>query len=158
MNRFHALLLSIASVLPLACLASTSQAGTYEKYLSADEVKTVAGMDAVTLKPEKDTEPLKFTNGGGSPILSVRFATAKTYNKEEAKKIGIFKESLSGIGEDAFSSPSADPQYSLYFKKGPLAVTLTAFYNANSKSGAPTPYFFTIDQLKELAKRIASKI
>jgi hypothetical protein len=149
---------SLLPVFMTLSFCTVANAGEYEKYLTAAEVKEATGFKEVVQKPENGREPLKFVNENGSIILTVRFSTAKTYNKAEAVKLQLVKEELKGIGEDAYVGPQGDLPYLLTFKKGSLAVNMTNFVNAKSTKTGEASLYLTLDQVKALAKIIAAKI
>jgi len=153
-----------ALLLGLFVLTVAAQAGMYDKYLSAADVSKLTGLQAVTMKA--DASELTFRSGKHL-FLTVRFTKftkpqAYTDTKKTVATTGKITQ-IKGIGEDAFSAAAlgSDVDYLIYVKKGNLYVTLTDFYSSErisaGKKGADQLYL-TMDQLKAIAKLIASKL
>ena len=154
MNRKPFLLLFAIIVLGYC---SAAHAQTLDTYLSAADIEKATGLKEVKLS--KSTQhglagTLQFKNKEGKTILSVKFNNASFYNKSEAAKVIKVQGDIKGIGEDAFYGAdfSDSPNY-LCFKKGKYRVELAAFIS--SKDVKP---FLNIEQLKALAKAVASRM
>ena len=139
------------------CFCSAVAAETFDKYISAADIEKVTGLQDVKLSKSSQhgsAGTLQFKNKEGKTILEVKFNKSSLYDRSEKAKIVNVKGDIKGIGEDAFyaSNFSDSPNY-LCFKKGKFSVDLAAF--VKREDGKP---FLTIEQLKELAKVIASRI
>jgi hypothetical protein len=139
------------------CCCSAVAAETFDKYISAADIEKVTGFQDVKLSKNSQhgsAGTLEFKNKEGKTILSVKFNKSSLYDRAEKAKVVNVKGDIKGIGEDAFyaSNFSDSPNY-LCFKKGNFSVDLAAF--VKREDGKP---FLTLEQLKELAKIIASRI
>ncbi len=148
------------SLLFVFCLGVAAQAGIFDKYLSPGDIEKVTGFKGVKLSQSSGKGLFgneTFRDGNKHLILKVRFMRVALYKKDEAKKLGLVKADVKGIGEDAYIGPKVDDPYIVSFKKGPMYVDLSSFYNSQSK-GSKLMLFINIDQLETLAKIVASHI
>ena len=148
--------LSLFAVMVI-CFCSAVAAETLDKYIFAADIEKVTGLQDVKLSKSSQhcsAGTLQFKNKEGKTILEVKFNKSSLYDRSEKAKVANVKGDIKGIGEDAFyaSNFSDSPNY-LCFKKGKYSVDLAAF--VKREDGKP---FLTLEQLKELAKIIASRI
>jgi hypothetical protein len=139
------------------CFCSAAAAETLDKYITAADIEKVTGFQDVKLSKSSEhgsAGTLEFKNKEGKTILTVKFNKSSLYDRAEKAKVVNVKGDIKGIGEDAFygSNFSDSPNY-LCFKKGKFSVDLAAFIKR--EDGKP---FLNLEQLKELAKIIASRI
>jgi len=139
------------------CFCSAVAAETLDKYITAVDIEKVTGLQDVKLSKSSQhgsAGTLQFKNKEGKTILEVKFNKSSLYDRSEKAKVVNVKGDIKGIGEDAFyaSNFSDSPNY-LCFKKGKFSVDLAVF--VKREDGKP---FLTLEQLKALAKIIASRI
>jgi hypothetical protein len=151
--------LALMSLLVLAGFAATAiAAGQYDHIITAADVEKLTGLTGVKQVPR---EPLnKFRNGDlnfvtktDQPLLMIQFRPGFMLETLKADS-GYFKAAVKGIGDEAFTSPSFDPQFSLNFRKGQYVAIVTTDIDPKDKKKT----MLSMDQLTALAKLVASRM
>jgi hypothetical protein len=149
---------ALLSVLLLSGFAVRAFAGQYDHIIAAADVEKITGLTGVKQVPR---EPLnKFKNGdlnfvgsNNEPILMIQFRPLFVFDAMKADG-GYFKAPLQDVGEEAFTSPAFDPQFSVNFRKGNYIAVVTTHIDPKDKSKT----VLKMDQLIALAKLIAQRM
>lgn len=137
--------------------AGTSPAGQFDAIISAADVEKVTGMTGVKQVPRDRTS--KFKNGDlnfiviDQPILMIEFRPGFAFEAMKTDS-GYYKTPVQGIGEEAFTSPAFDPQFSVNFRKGKYVAVITTHIDGKDKKRT----ILSMDQLVSLAKLVASRM
>jgi hypothetical protein len=132
--------------------------GQFDNILTTADVEKATGLSGVKQVPR---EPLnKFKNGDlnfvqsdGTPILMIQIRPDFVYETMKSDS-GYFKAALPGIGEEAFTSPAFDPQFSINMHKGHYVTVVTTHVDPKDK----TKTVLKMDQLIAIAKIVASRM
>ncbi len=129
-----------------------------DKFLTVADVEKASGIHGVTLIPHSQKTGggriLLFGTSGEPIILMFKMSDKLDYL---GYKKAYFKTDLTGLGDQAFQGISipGNPPNMVIFTKGNDCVYLVA----SAKSGVkPAQNFFTIEQLIQLAKIVASRM
>jgi len=133
-------------------------AGDLTKSLSISDVEKVTGLSGLKLVPRDQkskvlTGDLNFVDPSGQPVLIIQFRPLFVFEKWKADG-GSFKESVSGVGDDAFMGPAFDPQFFVDFKKGDHTVVVSTVISSDDMMKTVLP----MEKLIEIGKLIASRI
>ncbi len=156
MKKFVLAMMSFAL---MAGLAATLHAeGQFDHIINAADVEKITGLKGVKQVPREKLN--KFRNGDlnfvlsdDKPILMVQFRPSYVFAAMKADS-GYVKASIPGVGEEAFSSPAFDPQFSVNFLKGKYYAIVTTHVDSKNK----TQTVLKMDQLIAIAKLVASKM
>jgi hypothetical protein len=156
MRKWHVAMVFFMIVAGLS--ATAFAAGQFDHIISAADVDKATGLTGVKQVPR---EPLnKFRNGdlnfvqkNDQPLLMVQFRPAFMLETLRSDS-GYFKASVPGVGEEAFTSPSFDPQFSINFRKGNTVAIVTTHIDPKDKKKT----ILSMDQLIALAKLVASRM
>lgn len=99
---------------------------------------------------------LNFATADGVQVLLLTDASADLWDESKAAT-GMLLEEVTGVGDEAFIGPDASmavEPYMITFRAGDRMFSLASFLDVN---GGGTTYF-TIDQLKELAGIVVSRL
>lgn len=135
----------------------SSPAAQFDNIISAADVEKVTGMKGVKEVPRDRTS--KFKNGdlnfivNNQPILMIEFRPAFAFDAMKADS-GYYKTAMQGIGEEAFTSPAFDPQFSVNFRKGRYVAVITTHIDSKDKKRT----ILSMDHLVSLAKLVASRM
>lgn len=156
MKRFFTALMVVTLV--SAFLTMSATAGSFDKLLTISDVEKITGLKGVKLVPRDHkskvlTGDLNFVDGNGQPVLIVQFRPLFVYDKWKSDG-GSFKESVSGIGEDAFTGPAFDPQFYVDFKKSNHTVVVSTVISSEDMMKTVLP----MEKLFEIGKLIASRL
>jgi hypothetical protein len=153
------LFLVIMSLTIIASLSATVYAeGQLDHVISAADVEKITGLMGVKQVPREKLNKfrngdLNFVAGDDKPILMIQFRPGYVFAAMKSDS-GYVKASVPGVGQEAFSSPSFDPQFSINFLKGNYYAIVTTHVDAKDK----TKTVLNMDQLIAIAKLVASKM
>ncbi len=153
------LFLAIMALAIMAGLAATVYAeGQFDHVINAADVEKITGLKGVKQVPREKLN--KFRNGDlnfvmsdDKPLLMIQFRPSYVFAAMKADS-GYVKASVPGIGEEAFTSPAFDPQFSVNFLKGKYYAIVTTHVDEKDK----TRTVLKMDQLIAIAKLVASKM
>lgn len=153
MKKFFLAMMSLAI---MACLSATVYAeGQFDHVINAADVEKITGLKGV--KQVSREKLNKFRNGdlnfllsNDKPLLMIQFRPSYVFAAMKADS----KASIPGVGEEAFSSPAFDPQFSVNFLKGNYYAIVTTHVDEKDK----TKTVLKMDQLIAIAKLVASKM
>jgi hypothetical protein len=138
-------------------ISSTGHAGQYDKLFSVSDVEKGSGLTGLKTVANGQLKAaggdLNFATEKNKMVLMVQVFNSDWYERYKGQK-GYFKAEVKGVGDAAFKGLAADPQLSLFIKKGNSCVVLTTFYNLLGKP----PTMMTMDQLIDLGKLITGRI
>jgi len=143
----------------LAGLAgAAAAAGQYDHIITAADVEKITGLTGVKQVPREALN--KFRNGdlnfvlaNDQPILMVQFRPSFIFDQMKSDS-GYYKAAVPGIGEEAFTSPSFEPQFSINIRKGHYMAVVTTHVDPKDKAKT----VLKMDQLNALAKLVASRM
>src|SRR5512141_1471015 len=97
--------------------AGDAAAGQFDRIISASDVEKVAGLTGVKQVPRDQSSKFKngdlnFVTGADQPILMIEFRPVFVFDAMKSDS-GYYKKPLAGLGEEAFTSPAFDPQFSV---------------------------------------------
>ncbi len=150
--------LTISFLLVLGMIAPVLASGQFDHILTTADVEKATGLTGVKQVPR---EPLnKFRNGDlnfvlrdGTPVLMIQFRPSFVFDAMKSDS-GYFKSPLTGIGEEAFTSPAFDPQFSINLHKGHYVSVVTTNVDPRDK----TRTVINMDKLIVIAKIVASRM
>jgi hypothetical protein len=156
MKKFVLAMMSLAII---AALSATVYAeGQFDHVINAADVEKITGLKGVKQVPREKLN--KFRNGDlnfilsdDKPLIMIQFRPSYVFAAMKADG-GYVKASIPGVGEEAFSSPAFDPQFSINFLKGKYYAIVTTHVDAKDK----TKTILKMDQLIAIAKLVASKM
>ncbi|MBI5232019.1 MAG: hypothetical protein HY876_07635 [Coriobacteriales bacterium] len=128
----------------------------YSKLLTPADVKKASGVSVKLAKPNPEkgaAGDLNFVDGSGRLIVMANFGDKAWFDANTGGP--NYREPLAGVGEAAFTGPSADVSNKVYqvgALKGDTAVLLTSFFQ--EKGGDP---ILSQAELAELAKAVVSR-
>jgi len=153
MKKFFLAMLSLAIIAGLS--ATLYAEGQFDHVITAADVEKLTGLKGVKQVPREKLN--KFRNGdlnfllsNGKPLLMIQFRPSYVFATMKADS----KSSIPGVGEEAFSSPAFDPQFSVNFLKGNYYAIVTTHVDEKDKTNT----ILKMDQLIAIAKLVASKM
>jgi hypothetical protein len=156
MKKIFGALISFLIVVSFA--ESVCSAGQFDRIISASEVEKITGLTGIKQVPRDPKD--KFRNGDlnfvgkhDEPLVMLQFRPSFVVDAMKSDS-GYFKASLQGIGDEAFSSPAFDPQFSVNFVKGNYLAVVTTDIDPKDKKKT----VLTMDQLVSIAKLVASRM
>lgn len=156
MKKFVLAMLSLAIIAGLS--ATLSAEGQFDHVITAADVEKITGLKGVKQVPREKLN--KFRNGDlnfvlsdDKPLFMIQFRPSYVFAAMKADS-GYVKASVPGVGEEAFSSPAFDPQFSINFLKGNYYAIVTTHVDAKDK----TKTVLKMDQLIAVAKLVASRM
>ncbi len=135
---------------------------TPQSLITVADVEKVSGLTGIKQQVQGDS--LTFRTQDNKLVLKVQVRNDRIYKQTKAEKLS-FHASVSGIGDDAFDSPSDDinmgvrspdgkkQPYLLWFLKGGTSVSLTTY-----ASSSHPQFYLSQDKLRELAKVMVSRL
>ena len=150
--------LTLSFLIVFGMVAPVLATGQFDHILTIAHVEKATGLSGIKQVPR---EPLnKFRNGDlnfvlpdGTPLLMIQFRPAFMFDAMKADS-GYFKTPISGIGEEAFTSPAFDPQFSINLHKGHYVSVVTTNVDPKDK----TRTVLNMDKLIAIAKLVASRM
>jgi hypothetical protein len=156
MKKIFLAMLSLAIIAGLS--ATVYAEGQFDHVITAADVEKITGLKGVKQVPREKLN--KFKNGDlnfllsdGKPLLMIQFRPSYVFAAMKADS-GYVKASVPGVGQEAFTSPAFDPQFSINFLKGKYFAIVTTHVDAMDK----TKTVLKMDQLIAIAKLVASKM
>jgi hypothetical protein len=156
MKKFVLAMMSLAII---AALSVTVYAeGQFDHVINAADVEKITGLKGVKQVPREKLNKFKngdlnFLQSDDKPLLMIQFRPSYVFAAMKADG-GYVKASIPGVGEEAFSSPAFDPQFSINFLKGKYYAIVTTHVETKDK----TKTTLKMDQLIAIAKLVASKM
>ena len=160
----RAVLLSICLSLVIGLQVNIAAAGKFDTIISAADVEKATGLTGVKQVPRQKavegitenkflTGDINFVRSDNQPILEIQFRPSFAFDQFKGDS-GFIKAPVPGLGEEAYTSPSFDPQTTVNFKKGSYFVAVSTHINPKDK----TKTMLKIDQVIAIAKTIASRM
>ena len=153
MKKFFLAMMSLAIMAGLS--ATVYAEGQFDHVITTADVEKLTGLKGVKQVPREKLN--KFRNGDlnfvlsdDKPLLMIQFRPGYVFEAMKADS----KASIPGVGEEAFSSPAFDPQFSVNFLKGNYYAIVTTHVEEKDK----TKTVLNMDQLIAIAKLVASKM
>lgn len=149
-------------MISLACVTilflETASAGKFDNIISAADVEKITGISEIKQVPRVQSNKFKngdinFVSARDEPLLMIEFRPAFVFSAMKADS-GYFKTSLPGIGEEAFTSPSFDPQFSVNLIKGKHVAVVTTHIDGQDKKKT----VIKMEHLIALAKLVAARM
>jgi hypothetical protein len=152
------LFVTIVSLLLMAGLSSKTSAGQFDHIITAPDVEKITGLTGIKQVPRETMNKFKngdlnFVASSGQPILMIEFRPAFVFDAMKSDS-GYYKTPVPDVGEEAFTSPAFDPQFSVNFRKGNYVAVVTTHIDAREKNRT----MLTMEHLVSLAKLIASRM
>lgn len=152
------LLGAILCIIMTGTWSGTAGAGQFDSIISAGEVEKITGLAGVKQVPRDRASKFKngdlnFVAGGDHPILMIEFRPVFVFEAMKSDS-GYFKKQLAGLGEEAFTSPAFNPQFSVNFRKGRYVAVITTHIDPKDKKRT----VLSMDHLISLAKLVASRM
>jgi hypothetical protein len=147
------------------CLQEGSaMAGKFDNIVSAADVAKATGLSGVRQVPRQKavegitgnkflTGDLNFVRSDNQPILEVQFRPSFAFDEFKGDS-GFIKAPVAGLGDEAYTGPSFDPQTTVNFKKGAYFVAVSTHVNPRDRTRA----VLNIDQVIAIARTIASRM
>ena len=153
MKKFVLAMISLAIMAGLS--ATVYAEGQFDHVITAADVEKLTGLKGVKQVPREKLNKfrngdLNFVLGDDKPLLMIQFRPGYVFETMKADS----KASIPGVGEEAFSSPAFDPQFSVNFLKGNYYAIVTTHVDEKDK----TKTALNMDQLIAIAKLVASKM
>lgn len=142
----------------IGTMAGRAAAGQFDRIISVADVEKVTGLTGVKQVPRDQTSKFKngdlnFVAGQGQPILMIEFRPVFVFDAMKSDS-GYFKKPVPGLGEEAFTSPAFDPQFSVNLRKGKYVAVVTTHIDPRDKMRT----VLSLDQLTSLAAIVASRM
>ena len=162
MKKGSFLLIGLALI--LCSHAAEVLAGKFDAILTAADVEKATGLKGVKKVPRQKavegitenkflTGDINFTRSDNQPILEVQFRPSFAFDQFKGDS-GFIKAPVPGLGEEAYTSPSFDPQTTVNFKKGLYFVAVSTHIDPKDR----TRPVLKIDQVISVARTIASRM
>ena len=154
----HTIARLIVTLVLFLSLAMMAAAGPYDGYLKASDIEKTAGLKGVKSIERNPSigagGDLNFATADGKLIVMIQVVSKSQY---AGYKQYFFKSDIKGVGEQAMEGTTIPgmPPNLVAFTKGVECVALTAFGDQASDG---KKNMLTIDQMKALAKTIASRM
>ena len=142
----------------VSAVGKVGKAGKFENILNAQDVERATGISGIKQVPRQPLSnfmngELNFISRDGSPLLMVQIRPDYMYEALKADT-GYFRSTVSGLGDDAFTSPSFDPQFSVNVRKGHYVMVITT--NIDPKDKKRT--LLGMDQLLKIANVVDQRL
>jgi hypothetical protein len=145
-------------MLTAATWTAGAEAGQFDRIISAADVEKATGLAGVKQVPRDQASKFKngdlnFVTGSDQPILMIEFRPVFVFDAMKADT-GYYKKQVPGLGEEAFTSPAFDPQFSVNLRKGKYVAVVTTHIDPRDRKKT----LLTLDQLISLAKLVESRM
>jgi len=150
--------------LVVSIFGAVTASGKYENIISTSDVEKATGLTGLKQVPRQKavdgvtgnkylTGDINFVQANDQPIMVVQFLPSFAFDQFKGDS-GFIKAQVQGIGDEAYTGPSFDPQTSVNFVKGGTYVTVSTLIDPRDKKKAVLP----IEQVIAVAKVIAARI
>ena len=162
MKKWMTVVLCLSLVVGLLGVVTAS--GRFENIISAMDVEKATGLKGLKQVPRQKavdgvtdnkylTGDINIVQANNQPVMVVQFLPSFAFDQFKGDS-GFIKSPVSGIGDEAYTGPSFDPQTSVNFVKGGTYVTVSTLIDPRDKKKAVLP----IEQVIAVAKVIAGRM
>lgn len=158
------LLFAVCFVLMAGLLSVVSATGKFDKIVSAADVEKATGLRGLKQVPRQKavdgitgnkllTGDINFVRSDNQPVIAIQFRPAFAFDQFKGDS-GFIKSPVKGIGDEAYTGPSFDPQTSVNFVKGGYFVAVATHIDPRDRSKTVLP----IDKVIAVAKVVAERM
>ena len=155
---------AVCMSLVIGVVGMVTASSRYENIISIIEVEKATGIKGLKQVPRQKavggitgnkelTGDINFVQANDQPVIAVQFLPSFAFDEFKGDS-GFIKAQVQGIGDEAYTGPSFDPQTSVNFVKGGTYVTVSTLIDPRDKKKAVLP----IEQVIAVAKVIAARI
>jgi hypothetical protein len=163
--RMKKLLLAVVCLMLVAGLLNVVTAtGKFDSIVTAADVEQATGLTGLKLVPRQKavhgitenkllTGDINFVGADNQPVIAIQFRPSFAFDqfKEDS---GFIKAAVKGIGDEAYTGPSFDPQTSVNFVKGDYYVAVATHIDPKDRHKTVLP----IDKVIAVAKVVAARM
>ena len=158
------LFLAVCSFLVVSVLGGVNATGKFDNVITAADVEKATGLTGLKQVPRQKavdgittnkflTGDINFVRSDNQPVIAVQFRPSFAFDQFKGDS-GFIKAPVAGIGDEAYTGPSFDPQTNVNFVKGGYYVAVATHVDPRDKTRA----VLKIDQVIAVAKVIASRM
>jgi hypothetical protein len=158
------LLLAVCSILVVSFFGGVNASGKFDNIITAADVEKTIGISGLKQVPRQKavdgvtankllTGDINFVRSDDQPVIAVQFRPSFAFDQFKGDT-GFIKSPVAGLGEEAYTGPSFDPQTNVNFVKGGYYVSVSTNVDPKDKNKA----MLKIDQLIAVAKVIATRM
>lgn len=155
---------AICMSLVAGIFSMVTASGRFENIISASDVEKATGLKGLKQVARQKavdgitgnkllTGDINFVLADGQPVIAVQFFPSFAFDQFKGDS-GFIKAPVAGIGDEAYTGPSFDPQTSVNFVKGGMYVTVATHIDPRDRKKAVLP----IDQVIAVAKVLAARM
>lgn len=157
-------LLSVCLLVIAALFGAVQAQGKFDNIITAADVEKATGLAGLKQVPRAKavegvtvnkflTGDINFVRSDNQPIIAVQFRPSFAFDQFKGDS-GFIKAPVTGLGDEAYTGPSFDPQTNVNFVKGGYYVSVSTHVDPKDKNKA----VLKIDQVIAVAKVIASRM
>lgn len=156
--------LAVCVALALGLFSAVNASGRLDNIINASDVEQATGLKGLRQVPRAKpvdgitenkflTGDINFVSSNNQPVIEVQFRPSFAFEQFKGDS-GFFKTSVPGLGDEAYTGPSFDPQTTVSFLKGRYYVAVATHIDPKDKSRTVLP----IEKVIAVAKTIASRM
>ena len=154
----------VALVLVAGLLSVVTASGKFDNIINTADVEKATGLKGLKQVPRQKavdgitenkflTGDINIVRADNLPVITVQFRPSFAFDQFKDDS-GFIKAKVPGIGDEAYTGPSFDPQTSVNFVKSGYFVAVATNIDPKDRKKAVLP----IDQVIAVAKIIAARI
>lgn len=158
---FFALCFLLVAALSISMVTA---AGKFDNIITTADVEKATGLSGLKQVPRQKavngitankflTGDINFVRADNQPIIEVQFRPSFAFDQFKGDN-GFIKAPVAGVGEEAYTGPSFDPQTNVNFVKGGYYVAVSTHIDPKDNNKAVLP----IDKVIAVAKLIAARM
>jgi hypothetical protein len=158
------LLLLVCAFVVIGTLDRVNASGKFDNIISASDVEKITGLSGLKQVPRQKavngvtankflTGDINIVRPDNQPIIEVQFRPSFAF-KQFKGDAGFIKAPVPGLGDEAYTGPSFDPQTTVNFVKGGYYVSVSTNVDPRDKTKA----LLKIEHVIAVAKLIASRM
>jgi hypothetical protein len=151
-------------VMVAAMALGVNASGKFDNIITAVDVEKATGLTGLKQVPRQKavdgitankflTGDINFVRSDNQPVIAVQFRPSFAFDQFKGDS-GFIKAPVPGVGDEAYTGPSFDPQTNVNFVKGGYYVAVSTHIDPKDKTRA----VLKIDQVIAVAKVIASRM
>ena len=156
--------LAVGMLLVVGVLSVVNASGRYDNIITASDVEKATGLSGLKQVARQKavdgitenkflTGDINFVRSDNQPVIVVQFRPSFAFDQFKGDS-GFIKAAVAGVGEEAYTGPSFDPQVNVNFVKGGTYVAVSTLIDPKDKSKP----VLKIEQVIAVAKVIASRM
>ena len=162
MKKWLVLAVCLGLVLGFNSLVLSS--GQFDNILNSTDVEKATGLSGLKFVPRQQavagvtqnkllTGDINFVRSDNQPVLEIKFRPSFAFDEFKGDT-GFIKSPVKGLGDEAYTGPSFDPQTQVNFKKGAYYVSVSTHIDPKDR----TKPVLKIDQVIAVAKVVAERM